>query len=210
MKESPAPLSARFTRFDLFIAFNSFLFLQMCIFVYFDRFVHYRGLANIHEFFIYAGVILLLILVTWNRFRHLNISSWVLLLIEIGILMHFAGAFIQVDGHRLYDSRFLDIRFDKYVHFVNAMIATLVTIHVFQKRQLQVGGFMLMVAVLVVLGLGGINEIVEYIVTLTVEHNGVGAYHNNMLDLVANLLGSISAALVFRYAPGATRRAGID
>jgi hypothetical protein len=50
--------------------------------------------------------------------------------------------------------------------------------------------------VLVVLGLGAIIEIVEYIVVLTVPQNGVGGYDNNMQDLLANLAGASSFMLV--------------
>jgi hypothetical protein len=43
---------------------------------------------------------------------------------------------------------------------------------------------------LVVLGLGAVIEIVEYVVVLTVPRNGVGGYDNNMQDLIANLCGA--------------------
>jgi len=187
------------TSFDYFILFNSVLFLLMCIFVYYDRFIAYRGEGNIVEFFIYASVIFAIIAVAWSKFRYLHVNLPILIMIEVGILMHFAGAFVQVDGHRLYDSRFFEIRYDKYVHFVNAMIATFVTIYIFAKRKFPDTHFMLLVAVLTVLGLGGINEIVEFVVTLTVEHNGVGAYNNNMLDLVANFFGSLTAVVLYEY-----------
>ena len=42
---------------------------------------------------------------------------------------------------------------------------------------------------LVVLGLGAVVEIVEYLVMLTVPNAGVGGYDNNMQDLIGNLLG---------------------
>lgn len=199
MKNYFQKIRSEITSFDCFILFNSLLFLLMCIFVYYDRFIAYRGAGNVVEFFIYASVIFAIIAVSWYKFRYLNVNLPILIMIEFGILMHFAGAFIQVDGHRLYDSRFFEIRYDKYVHFTNAMIATFVTIFVFLKRKLPDTHFVLLVAVLTVLGLGGINEIVEFIVTLTVKHNGVGAYNNNMLDLVANFCGSTTAALIYEY-----------
>jgi hypothetical protein len=49
---------------------------------------------------------------------------------------------------------------------------------------------------LVVLGLGAVVEIVEYFVVLTVAHQGVGDYHNNLQDLVANLVGASTHLLV--------------
>ncbi len=199
MKKYFVKYAIEITNFDYFILFNSFMFLMMCTFVYYDRFIEYRGVSNIVEFFIYASVIFAIIAVTWSKFRYLHVNLPLLIMIEFGILMHFAGAFLQVDGHRLYDSRFFEIRYDKYVHFVNAMIATFVTIYVFSKRGFPQTNFMLFIAILSVLGLGGINEVIEFVVTLTVKHNGVGAYNNNMLDLVANLFGSITAIFSYKY-----------
>jgi len=187
------------TSFDFFTLVNVFLFLIMCYVVYYDRFISYRGAANIHEFFIYASVIITIITISWYKFRYLNVKASLLILIEIGILMHFSGAFVEVDGHRLYDSRFFDIRFDKFVHFINAFIASYITIYIFLKRGFENSRFMLLVVLMSVLGLGGVVEVLEFIVTLTVEHNGVGAYNNNMLDLSSNFLGALFAVLLYEY-----------
>jgi len=147
MKDYFKIIKSEITSFDYFILFNSLLFLLMCIFVYYDRFVAYRGSGNILEFFIYASVIFAFIAVSWYKFRYLNINLPILIMIEFGIL-----------------------------------------------------NFVLLVAVLTVLGLGTMVEIVEFIVTLTVKNNGVGAYNNNMLDLVSNFFGSTTAALIYEYA----------
>jgi len=187
------------TNLDYFAFINTLFFLMMCNLVYYQRFIDYRGAANIHEFFIYATVIILTIFFFWLKFRRLDIRFSLLILVEISILLHFSGAFVEIHGHRLYDSRLFDIRYDKLVHFINAMIATLVVIFLFKRRDLPQTPFVLLIAVLTVLGLGAIVEIIEFAVTLTVPHNGVGDYNNNMFDLVANLLGSLSSALLFKY-----------
>ena len=192
-------MKTKITNIDIFTLFNSLLFFMMTKFVYYDRFITYRGAANIHEFFFYAAVIYAVILFFWIKLRHMKISFYILILFEIMILLHFAAAFIEVNGHRLYDLRLFEIRFDKLVHFVNALIGTIITIYFFQKNQCKITKFMLMMTVFSVLGIGAIIEIAEYIVTLTVAHNGVGAYNNNMLDLVANLFGSVVAVLLFQY-----------
>ncbi len=198
MKKFLAAHNIKMTYLDYFTMLNTLFFLMMSTLVYYDRFIDFRGAANIHEFFIYATVIFLTIFIFWYKFRHLDIKFSLLVLIEIGILMHFSGAFIEVDGHRLYDSRLFDIRYDKFVHFVNSMIATSLTLYLFFKRGLPHTDFVLLIAVMTVLGLGAIVEIVEFAVTLTVEHNGVGTYNNNMLDLVSNLLGSLSTIILFK------------
>ena len=50
----------------------------------------------------------------------------------------------------------------------------------------------------VVLGLGAILEITEYIVTRHVIYNGVGGYDNNMQDLISNACGVFLCLLVWR------------
>jgi len=187
------------TNVDLFTFFNSLLFFMMTKFVYYDRFITYKGAANIHEFFFYAAVIYAVILFFWIKLRHVKIPLYILILFEMMILLHFSAAFIEVNGHRLYDLRIFEIRFDKFVHFFNALIGTIITFYFFQKNQCKITTFMMMMTVFSVLGVGAIIEIAEYIVTLTVEHNGVGAYNNNMLDLVANFFGSVTAVLLFKY-----------
>jgi putative membrane protein len=48
------------------------------------------------------------------------------------------------------------------------------------------------------LGVGAVNEIVEYIATLVVPETGVGGYDNTLLDLISDLIGALIALLVIR------------
>jgi len=181
------------TNLDLFAGFNALLFLLMCVFVYHQRFIAFRGAVNLHEFFLYAASILGAIFLAWICFRTLRMSSTVLMLIQAGILLHFAGGLIEIDGTRLYDHFFLGVRYDKYVHLANSFVGMFATTEVFRKIDISISGLVLLIAVFVVLGVGAIIEILEYVVSLTVANHGVGNYANNMQDLIANLLGSILA-----------------
>lgn len=192
-------LFKKMTNLDYFTFFNSLLFLMMIQFVYYDRFIIYRGAANLHEFFFYATVIYIAILYFWRKLRYIKIPLYIVILFEVMILLHFSAAFVEVNGHRLYDLRIFEIRFDKFVHFINAFVATIITFYFFQKNHCKITKFMMMMTIFSVLGIGAIIEIIEYIVTLTIVHNGVGAYNNNMLDLVANLFGAVTAVFLFNY-----------
>ena len=110
----PRPEDRRFRRLQR----SSFLVL--CVFRYHARFVAFRGAAHIEEFFVYAGVVLAGVVFLWWAFRRHPFDWCVLLLLQAGILMHFAGAFIGIEAGRLYDAHLLGIRYDKYVHLVNA------------------------------------------------------------------------------------------
>ena len=178
-------------KIDIFVAVNLVLFLAMCVFRYYARFIHYRGIEHIQEFLVYAVVIICGIIILWRLFRRYPFDATLLVLLQLGIIMHFAGAFVQINGGRLYDVDLLGIRYDKYVHFVNAFSATLLVSRLFQIQHIAPTGFNSVFLVMVVLGLGAVVEIVEYGVVLTVPNNGVGGYDNNMQDLIGNLCGSV-------------------
>lgn len=179
-------------KLDLFFAVNIAGFLALCVLRYHDRFVAYRGVGHLEEFLLYALVILTGILGLWRTFRHQDFSTLTLGLVEVGILMHFAGALVTVGEGRLYDVHLLGIRYDKYVHLVNAFTVTMLVTWVLRLRGIQPDTINRLLVVLVVLGLGAIVEVMEYVVVLTIPGNGVGGYHNNMQDLVANLAGATS------------------
>lgn len=188
-------------KIDAFVLTNVALFVLLCVFRYYARFVQYRGAAHIGEFFVYAAVIMVGIAILWYVFRHYEFEGSTLLLVQLGILMHFSGAFVMVDNHRLYDQVLFGLRYDKYVHFVNAFAATLLISRLFEIQKIALTRSNNVFVVLVVLGLGAVIEIVEYAVVLTVPENGVGGYDNNMQDLMANLAGACSFMLA-KYAWG--------
>lgn len=179
----------KLTNVDLFALANIFLFLWMCYAAYFDRFIHYRGKEYLWEFFVYAVMILILILIAWKGMRHFYLPSWLLIFAQLGILLHFAGGLAVFHESRLYDKIIYGIRYDKYVHVVNAALAGAFVNLLYVEKKLQKGWLKDFKVIFVVLGLGTLVEIVEYLVTLTVTVNGVGGYDNNMQDLISNLIG---------------------
>jgi hypothetical protein len=201
LSQSDSLVRPAITRVDLFFALNLVLFVMMCCLFYFDRFIMFHGKANIHEFFIYAAVIFLVICGVWMNFRRMDANLFILVLLEVAILIHFAGGFIEVDGARLYDYRFFGVRYDKFVHLCNSFIGTLVVFYLFLENGYRIGKFICLITVFTVLGVGAFIEIIEFIVALTVDNNGVGTYINNMLDLAANLLGAIAATIAYTVYP---------
>lgn len=181
--------SANVKPVDVFTAFNLLLFLVMCFVVYYERFTEYRGPGNIHEFFLYAFLLTAGIFWGWRFFRNYSFPVYLLLLIQLGVLLHFAGGFLPINGGRLYDSILFDIRFDKIVHFVNAFIGAVLANHLLNVVGVRIPRFRGIVLILIVLGFGAIIEIAEYLVMLTIPNSGVGGYDNNMIDLIANFLG---------------------
>jgi uncharacterized membrane protein YjdF len=179
-------------KLDVFAATNAVLFLVLCVFRYHARFVQYRGPGHIEEFFIYAVAILGGIIFLWWTFRDRSFDGRLLVLLQVGILMHFSGAFVQIGAGRLYDAHILGIRYDKYVHFVNAFAAAYLVSWIFRNEGVPATFITGLALLLTVLGLGAVIEIVEYGVMLTIPDNGVGGYDNNMQDLLSNFCGSLT------------------
>jgi len=115
-------------------------------------------------------------------------------MVEVGIIIHFCGGLVRLDGQRLYDHYFFGVRYDKYVHLINAAFVTAFVARVYRSRGGALDGFGRFFVLLIVLGLGAIIEIAEYLVMLTIKNNGVGGYDNNMQDLIANLCGGLLVA----------------
>jgi hypothetical protein len=179
----------KLTNVDVFALTNLFLFFWMCYAAYFDRFIHYRGKEYLWEFFVYGITIIVIILGAWRGLRQFCFPNWLLFFAQLGIMMHFAGGLAVFHESRLYDKIIFGIRYDKYVHVVNAALAGAFVNFFYVAKNLQAGWLKDFKIIFVVLGLGTLVEIVEYLVTLTVSVNGVGGYDNNMQDLISNLIG---------------------
>ena len=191
-------------KLDAFAALNAVLFVALRVPPH-ARFVAYRGAGHLEEFLVYSAAILAGIVALWWRFRDWEFDGALLALLQVGILMHFGGAFIHIDGARLYDAHLFGIRYDKFVHVVNAFAVAALVSRVFGIQQIAPTPLNALILIMVVLGLGAVVEIVEYVVVLTIPENGVGEYDNNMQDLIANLCGSV-AFVVARSAGRGARR----
>jgi hypothetical protein len=178
----------RLKPFDWFMAINGTALIVSTASTYFT--------AEL-EFGLYALVILVAGAIGWRWLRRFDFPLWVLALLEIGIVAHFAGGYVKYGPEGwLYWHHFLGIRYDKIVHFYNSMVAALAIAIMFRQSRVELGRMAPLVVVGLVLGLGAAIEIVEYFAVLTIENVGVGDYANNMEDLVMNLLGGITGVLV--------------
>ena len=130
-------------------------------------------------------------------------------------LVHMAGGIVPLDDDRvLYNARLgIDlIRYDRLVHAFGFGAATFACGKVL-RHWLPAGRFDLTPTGLVVLagmGVGGINEIVEFFATLVLEDTNVGGYDNTGWDLVFDLLGALVAGAWLMRSTGGTGTRGRD
>lgn len=175
---------------DIFTAGNLLLFVGYCLLALLGG---GGAVGSLAEFGIYATSIFAVIALSWYFLQDRPCPTSLLLVVELGLLAHFAGAFVPIDGGRLYEAEVLGLRFDKYVHLINAFAGGALINQFLQPglkaRPLIVAGLLL--------GAGAVVEIVEFLAFLTVPDAGVGGYENNMQDLAMNLVG-VSLFLAFR------------
>ena len=109
---------------------------------------------------------------------------------------------------RLYDMmliRFCDTlplwRYDQLVHIWGFGVCTLVAFSLLrhslvnpERHPMSVGIVLIMAG----LGMGALNEIIEFLVSQCVPQSGVGGYINTSLDLCADLLGAYLGLLYIR------------
>ena len=157
------------------------------------------------EFVIYIAVIIaimgsVLLTVSYTDFPH-----WLLWLLSFWGLMHVLGGAVQIDGGVLFGYHiypFLDLggdfyilKYDQVVHMYLYGVVAMMTYHLLRnilaiKNHTKL---IILMAIMASVGVSALNEIMEFLIAVTVERNGVGGYENAMLDLIFNLSGAMIA-----------------
>ena len=148
-----------------------------------------------YEFIGYVGVMILItILIVYLNSKY-NFSLGSLIGMSIWGLMHMSGGYFIVGEGVLYGYLiFPFLRFDQFVHAWGFGFATLLSYYIIRpsfniKDNLKLGVFLVFIG----MGLGAINEIIEFIAVLSLPQTGVGGYENTMKDIVFNTFGAIIA-----------------
>ncbi len=171
-------------------------------------FAAYFGYRRNYEFLLYVAVIVFfmaVIALTNDRVRYHLPILWGLVAWAV---LHLCGGGIRVGDGVLYGvmlaplSKTLPIlRYDQFVHIVGFGVATLVMYHLLRpllRPGVRPGTALCIVVAMAGLGVGGLNEIIEFIATVLVPETGVGGYLNTALDLVADLVGAVLAVVIIR------------
>jgi len=162
-----------------------------------------------YEFVIYVGVIIFFLCLVGISIDKVDYTLASLVGLTIWSAMHLAGGGITIGEGRLYDVMLIQIsetfpiwRYDQLVHIWGFGAATLVAFCLLKpslkdprKNPVAVGIILVMAG----LGMGALNEIVEFIVSSIIPRSGVGGYINTALDLCADLIGAILALFYIRW-----------
>jgi hypothetical protein len=162
------------------------------------------------EFVLYVGIVMGLFVAVAAVHRRVPLSRGVLWCLSIWGLMHMAGGLVPVpeswpiEGKAVLYSLWLIPERLKYDHVAHAYCFGVASwacwqwIRAVARVEHPTLGW-LIVAGSAALGLGALNEVIEFIATLTMATN-VGGYVNTGWDLVANLVGVVVAMVaVWRW-----------
>ncbi|HET7481381.1 MAG TPA: DUF2238 domain-containing protein [Actinomycetota bacterium] len=179
--------------------------LAVFFFVYYASLLVYGALAGEAQTAFYAlflAIAATIVTLVYARVRLSTVALWGLALWGLG---HMVGGLVQIGGDVIYEHSLGhgQLRFDKVVHFFGFGFATLAAFEILcltiateaPRRSTAIAAFF------IGLGIGAINETVEFLITLLPGDSNVGGFSNTGWDLVANTLGAATFALI------ATRRA---
>ncbi len=151
-----------------------------------------------YEFISYVGVLTFFLILIGLMHLRFHFTTGVLTGMSIWGLLHMSGGSLIVNGSVLYKYQiFSFLRFDQFVHLWGFGFATLLAYYVL-RPYLNKERNIIAISVLLVfigMGIGALNEIIEFVAVLTFTKTGVGGYYNNMWDMVFNTFGAIIAVL---------------
>lgn len=164
------------------------------------------------EFLYYAAVMLVLIAAVGLLHARVRLPVGVLAALSVWGLLHMLGGTAPIppalsdppDPAVLYNLRPhpLAPRFDQIVHAYGFGVATLASYFALRHAMTAAGAGRFRVTlgtgtalVCIGMGLGALNEVVEFIATRIMHRTNVGGYENTGWDLVANLVGCLAAVV---------------
>jgi len=170
---------------------------------------YYIGIKN-YEFLWYVAVLVFFFLLIFLTLHRSKFDYTILIGLSIWGFLHMAGGGIIVNGNVLYAYHIIDIfergdiyilKFDQFVHAFGFFVATLVGYSLLKPYLNKDTNYKVVYFLLICvgMGLGALNEIVEFIAVVVFPSTGVGGYYNTGLDLVANMLGSIIAVIFIHF-----------
>lgn len=152
-----------------------------------------------YEFIIYLAVVLAAAVAVGMTHAVVGYSRLLLWGLSFWGMLHMAGGAFYLGDVRLYELILLPLsdslpifRYDQFVHIWGFGMTTLLCEQLIRPyRNDRKGGFALwLILAMAGLGIGAVNEILEFFVTLAVPESGVGDYLNTSLDLIADIIGA--------------------
>src|SRR3989344_1404933 len=136
-------------------------------------------------------------------------DNLVLWLLSIWGLLHMIGGGVKIAGTKVYALRLIDIvnnggdfyilKMDQLIHFYGFFVAAILVYQLLMATGSNASKspkLMVFLAWIGSMGLGALNEVVEFIAFISLAQTGVGDMYNTGLDLIFNLAGALVGAFV--------------
>jgi len=168
--------------------------------------VYFLRIGN-SEFLWYVATLVFFMVLIAATMRTSRFPPAILWALAVWGLAHMAGGGLQVGDGVLYsyrlipiagDGEFTLLKYDQVVHFYGFGVTTFVLWHLLRRNFPDLVGSktIYVFPVLGSMGLGALNEIIEFVAVVSFPNTNVGGYYNTALDLVFNGLGACAAALL--------------
>ena len=170
------------------------------------------------EFLIYVGVMFVLLgVVGWFHWR-VGLTTAALWGLSAWGFLHMAGGLVPIPDSwpaageiRVLYSWWLipdRLKYDQVIHAYGFGVTTWVCWQGLQAALRAHGTIrpnfgLLVLCAAAGMGFGALNEVIEFVATLTVPETNVGGYVNTGWDLVSNLIGCVTAAVLIKTFSGA-------
>lgn len=170
------------------------------------------------EFLLYVGVVVVVFVLMFATLPRTRFSYPVLAGMSLWGLFHMAGGGLIVNGEVLYSLHLIPIvdlgeelfilKFDQAVHFWGFGVTTLLAYDLLRPYLNDRANYAVVYPLLILIGMGfgSLNEIVEFFAVLALPETGVGGYGNTSLDMVFNSLGASAAVIVIHFKKKAASR----
>jgi len=175
------------------------------------------------EFLFYVAVMLVLMGLVWAVNRSVGLSMGALWALSLWGLAHMAGGLVVVpegwpvnaESRVLYSLWLIPgrLKYDHLVHAYGFGVTTWVCWQGLKSAVRKRSGSapapafgLLTLAAAAGLGFGALNEVIEFVATLTMPETNVGGYINTGWDLVANTVGAVTAVVLIRFFDRGERR----
>ncbi len=162
-----------------------------------------------YEFIGYVVVVILILWVVMASTRHVHYPDYVLWGLLVWAVLHMLGGVVMPNGNVIYTLMIYPIisepysvlKYDQLIHAYGFFTATLVMYYVLKKYLVRPFGWTAIGIVLAMagLGLGALNEIVEFTMTVLLPNTNVGGYENTAIDLISNFIGALLAVYFIKW-----------
>jgi len=162
--------------------------------------------AGNYEFLFYAVTVFVLVILVQLGDRRVGFHPLLLWGFDFWIVLHILGGLFPINGSVLYSLVLVDlvgppyslIKYDQLVHAYCYFIAALLLWQlVTQAIHSKPGMLLKALIVLAAAGIGALNEVIEFIATISVPETNVGGYENTLIDIICNFIGALLAVLLF-------------